>query len=141
MTRIVSFADGFTSSSAPVVSGGAQENYNILNNQVSSLALFTIDSADYKTAFISFELEREDVADEFRQSGSIVLHYDGANWVYTLGNYQGDDIINTSIDTPEQVVFEITTSLGVGSFKYTSGNMGASYTGKLKAFTTRIVVA
>lgn len=141
MTRIISFSDGFTSSSTPVVTGGAQENYTILNNQSSPLSLFTIDSADFKSAFISFELEREDVSNEYRQVGNIALSYDGTNWLYTLGNYQGSDIIVTTLSLAKDVKLEISTSVGVGDFKYSSGNMGASYSGNLRISITRIAIA
>lgn len=139
MTRIIQFADSFTSASAPVVSGGSQEDYIIVNNQASPLEIFTIDSLKFKSAFIYFELEREDVSNEYRQSGNALIHFDGINWVYNLANYQGDDLINDSITNPEQVLFQIDTTAGVGSFKYSSGNMGASYSGNFRAFITRII--
>lgn len=139
MTRIASFADGFTSSTAPTIEGATQDNYTILNNQIAPLELFAIDALEFKSVFISFELERLDISNEYRQTGSLILSYDGSNWVYNLGNYQGDDIITDTIVNTQDVKFEISTIAGVGSFKYSSGNMGASYTGSLKAITTRIL--
>ncbi len=140
MTRVVDFVDSFSSATAPTTYGGTQENYLILNNQAVALALFTIDASDFKSAFISFELERTDISNEYRQVGHIVLDYDGANWNFNLGNYQGDSIINDTLANIYNIVLSITTSVGVGSLKYTSGNMSTSYSGNMKIFITRIVI-
>jgi hypothetical protein len=52
VTRIVSFADGFTSASAPVISGANQENYSLNNNQATTdIVGLVFDSAAYKSVF------------------------------------------------------------------------------------------
>ena len=81
------------------------------------------------------------MSNEYRQVGHIVLSFDGTNWVYNLGNYQGSDIIVDTLALAKDVKLEISTSVGVGDFKYSSGNMGASYSGNLRIFITRIVTA
>jgi len=88
---------------------------------------------------MSFELERLDVSNEYRQAGTVLFSYDGTSWIFNIGNYQGDDFIVDTLSSAQDVKFEISTSLGVMSFKYSSGNMGASYSGKLKASITRII--
>jgi hypothetical protein len=136
---VVSFADGFTSGSSPNIEGSGQEDFVILNNQSSSLEIFTLDSVDFKSAFVNFELTRKDVSNEFRQAGQFILSYNGSAWTMNVGNYQGSDLIADSLTSSEKITLTVTTSLGVASVKYTSGNMGSSYTGELKCSFTRIV--
>jgi len=137
--RTVTFADGFVSTSAPIVEGIEQETYNILNNQTNT-SLFTIDSADYKSVFIDFELTRSDVSDSFLQTGSMVLYYDGTSWQYSTLLTQGDDLIAASITLPEEVTISMVTALGVGTLRYSSGNMGASYAGKIRMIVSKVKV-
>lgn len=137
--RILTFADGFVSTSPPDVEGRDQETYNILNNQTET-TLFSIDSAQYKSAFIDFELSRSDSLGSYVQTGSITLFYDGSNWIFTVGITQNDEIISQSLDEIYNVVFSFTNALGVGTLKYSSGNMGESYTGKLRTLITRVKV-
>lgn len=137
--RILTFADGFVSTSPPDVEGRDQETYNILNNQTET-TLFSIDSAQYKSAFIDFELSRSDSLGSYVQTGSITLFYDGSNWIFTVGITQNDEIISQSLDDIYNVVFSFTNALGVGTLKYSSGNMGESYTGKLRTLITRVKV-
>lgn len=137
--RVLTFADGFVSTSPPDVEGRDQESYNILNNQTNT-TLFSIDSTQYKSAFIDFELSRSDSLGSYVQAGSITLFYDGTNWLFSVGITQNDEIISESLDEPYNVVFSFTNSLGVGTLKYSSGNMGASYTGKLRTLITRVKV-
>ena len=63
--RIVSFTDGFTSSTAPIVQGFVQENYTILNNQSSDVSLFTFNSTSYTSIFVDFQLVRNDSLNKF----------------------------------------------------------------------------
>jgi len=137
--RIVTFADGFVSTSPPDVEGIGQESYNILNNQTTT-TLFSIDSAQYKSAFIDFELSRSDSLASYAQTGSITLFYDGSNWIFSFGVTQNDEIISDSLAEDFNVVFSFTNALGIGTLKYSSGNMGASYAGKLKLLITRVKV-
>jgi len=137
--RIISFSDGFTSSSPPDVTGSAQEDFLILNNQAAALSFYTIDALNYKSAFISFELSRSETGQEYRQAATMILSYDGTNWLLNVGNYQGSELISDSLTNPRNITLSVTTAAGIGSIKYTSGNMGAGYTGTLKASITRIV--
>lgn len=143
MTRIATFADGFSSASPPSIQGGVQEDYTIENNISVLDDIFTIDSSEYMSAFINFELKRSDDMNDYIQVGKIILSYDGSSWLYNLGAYQGEDmiILEDSISNPKDVFFQIDTSMGVGTFKYKSGSMGSSYSGSLKIFITRISVA
>jgi hypothetical protein len=142
MSRIISFSDGFTSASAPSLQGADQEDYAILNNQSSPVTIFSIDAALYKSSFMHFELERSDSGGEYRQAGNIILSYDGSVWSFSTGNYQGTSIIDDSLVAALNIVLSITTSTGVGSLKYTSGNMlGTGYIGNLRVYITRIVTA
>ena len=133
MTRVINFADGFTSASAPTVEGGVQQDYTILNNQASNVTLFTLDASQTTTAFYLFELSRG----TYSQSGTFILSYNGSSWIYNLGNWQGDDMIVSTLANGQDVRFEITTSSGVGSFKYTSGNDAS---GELKVYETKVLV-
>lgn len=139
--RILSFPDGFTSSSAPLVEGaGSQENF-VINNNATAVELLTIDSAQYKTYFMDYELIRQDVGGTYVQQGGIILGYDGSDWVITFGNYQGVDLVQDStgtIDVPEKIKLYVSTTLGVCSLKYDSGAMGGSYAGELKLIITRV---
>lgn len=141
MTRLVSFIDGFTSVSAPTISGGSQEDFNINNNQVSPYALVAFDATDCKTVFMDFELSRYNGSSEFRQSGSLIMSYDGTDWLLSFGSYQGDDMIRDSITSLEHVVFTVGTVAGLGTLYHTSGNMATVHFGKLRTYTTRITIA
>jgi hypothetical protein len=138
MTRLINFSDGFTSASAPVVSAGTQEDFNINNNQVAPYALLAIDAAEYKSAFIDFEISRYNGSFEFRQSGSAIMSYDGTDWILNIGNYQGDDIIQDAITSLEHVVLSVATLAGVGTLSHTSGNMATVHFGKMRTIITRI---
>lgn len=141
MPRIVSFIDGFSSASAPSVSGGTQEDFNINNNQAAPYALVAYNATDCKSVFIDFELSRYNGSSEFRQSGTMIASYDGTNWILNVGNYQGDEMIQDAITSVEHVVFSIGTVAGLGTIYHTSGNMATVHFGKLRTFTTRIMTA
>lgn len=137
--RTVNFADGFVSTSPPDVEGIAQENYNILNNQVNA-TLFTVDASEYKSVFIDFELTRSDVSNSYLQTGSIVLFYNGTSWNYSTLLTQNDDILSASLALPKDVVLSMVTASGVGTLRYSSGNMGASYLGKIRMVVSKVKV-
>lgn len=142
MTRIVSFIDSMSSVSVPLVTGGSQEDYTIANNQVAAATIFTVDSASYKSAFFSFELFRSEtvlaVTTSFLQAGTGILSFNGTAWELSIGNYQGDDLIQDALTTDETITLSVSTASGVGSLQYTSGNMLAVYAGEIKMFITRI---
>lgn len=140
MTRVINFSDGFTSSTMPTLAGGSLfEEYAILNATLGG-ALFTIDSSLYKTAFVDYELIREDSGDTYIQQGSFILAYDSAVWAIVPGNFTGVDMLRDtteSIANPYEIILDI-SSLGV--LTYDSGNMGVSYVGTLKLNITRVAV-
>ena len=136
--RVVSFADGFTSASAPAFQGVIQENYDILNNQSSPDSLITFDSTLYSSLFIDFELTREDSSNYFSQFGRLTIFNDGTNWLLSIGMYNNSDIIQDTIVNPEHITLSVSNSGSIGSLDYTSGNMGSSYLGQFKIMATRI---
>lgn len=135
MTRILSFSDSFTSATAPTGSGLVQEDYVIANN-ITGGALFTLNQATNKTAFIDYELIRTTSLGTFVQAGSLIMSYD-TSWVLTEGNYQGDEMIVAAISSTEHVKLILNSSTGV--LTYDSGNMlGTSYVGTFKLNIVRI---
>jgi hypothetical protein len=137
LPRIVQFSDGFTSASAPVVSGGSQENYTLLNNQTgTNITGFILDSNLYKSAFIDAEIERNG-SSSYRQTIQIQLYFDGSDWNLTTGNSSGDDILNPSISSPEMITLFIDS---LGQVSYDSGNLAGHTSSKLKLSIVRISV-
>lgn len=135
--RVVTFADGFTSTSPPDVEGRDQESYDILNNQTDT-ELFDIDSLQYKSAFIDFELSRSNDTESYLQTGSMVIFYDGSDWILIPGMTQNDEILSNSLVDPQNVTFSFTNAAGIGTLSYSSGNMDEPHVGKLKLLITRI---
>lgn len=137
MTRVVTFPDSFTSSSAPSIAGGSQENYPILNNQAgTALTGFILDSSLYKSAFATLEIERNGAA-SFRQIIQLQFVYDGTDWILTTGNSTGDDLLNPSITSPEMVSLSIDNA---GDITYSTGNLSGHTSSKLKFSIVRISV-
>jgi hypothetical protein len=137
LTRIVTFADGFTSASAPVIAGGSQENYTLLNNQTgTNITGLVFDSTLYKSAFISAEIERIG-SSQFRQTVDIQLYWDGTDWNLTSGNSSGSDILNESITATQHIVLSINSS---GQVSYDSGNLAGHTSSKLKLLIVRVSV-
>lgn len=139
MTRIINFADSFVSASEPSLEGLDQENYTIANAALNQ-TLFTINSANYTSAFFDFELKRSDDTSEFIETGKFQLIFIDGAWNFSQGVSIGDELLVQSIDLPEHVVISMTTDAGIGSFKYSSGSMGANYLGTFKISISRIVV-
>jgi hypothetical protein len=138
MSLIVSFADGFTSASAPTIAGSSPEEYSLLNNQ-SSFANITgllFDSAVHTTVFMDYEIELSDATPSlYRQSGSLIASYDGGAWLLEAGSYIGDSVLTTSAP----VAGEIQLQMSGGQVQYKSGNMaGGSFSGTLKLSITRV---
>ena len=141
MSRVLSFADGFTSSSAPTLAGGSILETYVIANAATSGALFTIDKTLYKTYFADYELRREDVSNKYIQSGSVVFINDGTNWSISLGVFTGTDMMRDSSESlvsPYDVKLSINASTGVVT--YDSGTMGGTYSGTLKLNITRITI-
>lgn len=136
MTRIVQFSDGFVSASAPVVSGGSQENYDLLNNQTGTeITGLVFDSLLYKSAFIDAEIERNGIL-SYRQVIQVQLYFDGTNWNLTTGNSSGDDLLNPTITETEMITLFIDSA---GQVSYDSGNLAGHTSSKLKLSIVRIV--
>jgi hypothetical protein len=140
MSLIVNFADGFTSASAPTITGGSgpQETY-VISNNISSPTNITglvFSSTSFRSFFANFRLTRTDTVTSVEQTGTLIGHYDGSAWTLTFGNYDGDSIVASSLVAVTDVVFTITSG---GQVQYTSGNMvGGTHTGSLKLAITRI---
>lgn len=135
--RVVTFADGFVSTTPPVIEGEVRETYTLLNNQSSPVNIsgLIINSAEFKSAFINFEIERIGVS-TYRQVGSFIAAYNGS-WSITFGNYQGDQIINDSLVVPQNITLSIDAS--TGQVSYTSGNQTGHTSSKLKIYITKVV--
>lgn len=137
MTRIVNFADGFTSATAPQVAGAVQENYIILNNELTG-TLFTLDSSLNKTAFVNYELIRKNDLESYTQNGSLIMAFDGTSWLLTEGNFQGNSMITQEFTT-DPLSLILTLDTVTGALTYSSGNMiGANYIGTFKLNIVRI---
>lgn len=138
MPKIVSFADGFSTSTPPSVESAGQEVFPILNNQ--SVAQLLEDISPYTSLFAQFELERMVTGTLKRQVGEFIISYNGATYDINIGNYQGDNLIRTAaegVTLPEEIVLQVS---GAGLFQYLSGNMvGAAYVGNLKMQLTRVL--
>jgi hypothetical protein len=135
VTRIVSFADSFTSASAPVISGANQENYVLLNNQaVTNIVGLLFDSSIYKSVFFNYEVERIGSA-TYRQVGSFIAAFNGT-WSLSFGNYQGDQIIDDSLVVPQNITLSINAS--TGQVSYSSGNQPGHTSSKIKLYIVKV---
>lgn len=134
--RVVTFADGFVSTTPPELQGEVSENYDLLNNQVSAVDIddFIVDGSDFKSVFINYEIERIG-ASTYRQAGSLLAVFNGT-WSLTFGNYQGNQIFNDAIESSENVVLSIGPASG--QFSYISGDLPGHTSSKLKMFITRV---
>lgn len=137
MTRIVSFADGFTSASAPVVAGAEQENYTLANNQaLTNITGLIFDSSTYKSVFIDFEIERIG-SSTYRQSGSLILSHNGT-WSITFGNYQGDPIIEDVLTEDYGITLSVVGA--TGQIQYSSNNLPGHTSSKIKLYVVKVTV-
>jgi hypothetical protein len=135
VTRIVSFADGFTSASAPSISEENQENYILNNNQtVTDVIGLLFDSSNYKSVFFDYEIERIG-STIYRQTGSFIAVFNGS-WSLSFGNYQGDTILEDTLANPYSVVLTINSS--TGQIRYSSGNQPGHTSSKLKVYPTKV---
>ena len=138
MPKIIEFADGFSSASAPDIEGGTQEVISLLNNQTGT-AISELDFDGFSSVFIDFEVHRFDDVSTFRQVGTAIFRKNPSTllWSFDLGNYTGDSIIEESISSPEHIVLSID---GSGQVSYDSGNMGSGHTAILKIVLLRFLV-
>lgn len=137
--RVVSFADGFTSATAPSIGTAGQERYPLANNVTSLTSISALNFSSYTSAFIDFEVVRSDISGTKRQVGSFLLSKTSSGFDLNLGNYQGDDMIrmgSESVSLPHDLYFSVTS---LGQIQYKSGNMDSgSHAGELKVLITRI---
>jgi hypothetical protein len=138
MVRVVEFADSFVSASEPSIEGAGQENYVIENNATNEI-IFSIDSENYQSAFLSYELIRKDESTFFIETGEMQLIYNGTEWNYARNIFINDEIFVSEITSPEHVVLSMVTTDGVGDLVYNSGNMGLNYEGTFRISIVRIV--
>lgn len=147
MTRIVSFADGFTSSSSPDVAGGTQYNFPILNNQTVATPLtdengdvLVLDLAKTKSAFIKCEISRFDDEDSYLQAIDLKIIHENTGWKLEPGNYIGADVLQLS-DIVSDKDLVIILDPDTGEFSYLSGNMaGDNPEGMLKLIITKVLI-
>jgi hypothetical protein len=139
MTMVVDFADGFTSNSSPNLLGLGNEIYLIDNNHSGAVQNFTgLNFNGYTSVFASYEIERFNTIESYRQTGTIIFRYDTVNslWVMEFGTFIGDDLLKDSVALPQEVVITITST---GQVQYMSGNMNSfGYSGKFKLNLNRI---
>jgi hypothetical protein len=135
--RVVTFADGFVSTTPPDVNGLDQENYTLLNDQaVTNITGLLFDSSEVKSVFFTYELERIGTT-TYRQSGQFIAAFNGT-WSLTFGNYQGDSIIEDTLT--QDYGFVISIDSASGQIKYESGDQAGHTSSKLKLFTLKVVV-
>jgi len=135
MTRVVNFADGFTSGSEPLISGSALETYTLSNGVgLTNVTGLLFNSLFYKSVFMDFEIERVGTS-TYRQTGSLIISYNGT-WVMNFGNYQGDSILQDPIVDDYGITLSIDSASG--QVKYVSGNQAGHVISKLKVYVTRI---
>lgn len=129
MSKIITFSDGFSSASAPVVDGTDQESYLLDNNQpVTSIAGLIFDSLTYKSVFFDYEIER--IGDiTYRQSGQLIAIYNGS-WSLSASNYTGEAILSDSLEFDYNIVLSIDSSSG--QIKYQSGDQSGHVSTKIK---------
>jgi len=127
--RILTFSDGFTSSTAPTVTGASEETYTLNNNQsTTNISGLLIDPTDFTTAFFNYELERIG-SSTYRQSGQFQIVWNGSSFSLSFGPFDGDNLMG--IDTTLSV-------LNSGQFQYSTVNLTGHTSSKLKIFITRI---
>lgn len=137
MTRIVTFSDSYASATEPSIEVSNQEDYEILNG-ASDEVLLTINSESYKSAFFSFELIRKDDSNVFIETGKMQLIFIDGAWNFAKNISIGSEMIVSTIESPEHLVFSVQTTMGVGELKYNSGTMGSGYEGTFRISMVRI---
>lgn len=138
MARSVEFADGFTAASEPVISGAPDYSpYPLANNQVVAADVIglSFNSITELSAFIDYELERVG-SSTYRQTGRIVVIYDGSSWSLKFQAFSGDEIIQDSLVNNQDVVFSIVS----GQVKFQSGNLAGHVRSTLKALVTKVTI-
>jgi len=135
--RVVTFADGFVSTTPPTIEGEVRETYTLNNNQVAptNITGLVFDSSECKSVFFNYEIERIGTA-TYRQVGSFIAVYNGT-WSLSFGNYQGEQIINDTLVDPENITLTISPSSG--QLSYTSGNQPGHVSSEMKIYITKVL--
>lgn len=139
MSRVLDFADGFTSLTAPTLPGIPFFQSFTVVNTASAEVFLNLDPLVTKTVFCDFELIREDNNTYYKQEGSFIMAYDGGDWNISFGNFTGVDMVR---DPSESIAedYEIKLSMNSGGdLLYDSGTMGALYSGTFKLNITRVL--
>ena len=138
MTMVVDFADGFSSSTAPVLEGLGNETFLIDNNKSTFTNFTGLEFGANSSVFASFEVERKTDSVTYRQTGSVIFRKNtsAGTWDMEFGGFVGDDLVQTSISLAQHIILQITNA---GQVQYKSGNMsGTGYSGKFKLNLSRI---
>lgn len=133
---VISFADGLTSATAPDVGAGLEQSFTLANNQ-STFANITgmlADEASVTTQFIDFEIVRSETGNTYTQHGKLTHYWDGAQWVLTSEITHGYEMLQDSVATD----YFVQLQTNAGQVQYKTGNMGASYSGKIKFTITEL---
>lgn len=129
MPKIVVFSDGFSSSSAPTISGGNIESYSLLNNNpLSNVVGLIFDYAEAKSIFFDYEIERIGTS-TYRQSGVFQAVYN-SGWSLSFANYQGDSILDEDLSNDYSLSLSIDSSNG--QIKYISNDQIGHVSSKIK---------
>lgn len=141
----IGFADGFTSASAPDISGSVQENFILENNRLVSTEFegLIFDKTKETSAFALIEFERyhevAGIPETYRGTQEITFVVIDDEWVMLPGSITGLEMIQETISQPYEVTLSIDPASGQVS--YLSGDMtGTDYEGKAKTSITRISI-
>lgn len=138
MSKIIDFADGFTSATAPNISGDSPEVYSLLNNRstFTPVSGLIFNSANETSVFMLAEIERKDNTPlVYRQSISLIAAFNGSIWTLEPGSYIGTSIVADSLANS----YNMQLQMNGGQVEYKTGNMtGGGATTKLKLSVTRI---
>lgn len=137
MSRIVTFADGFTSNTEPLVEGSAQLEYTLLNNQASFVDTgLEFDELVNSSAILDCEIERKDGSNTYRQIINITASFNNGQWFLNLGQWSGYELIKDALSLGPDVV--LTIGAVSGKVQYMTSNMSGHVSSKLKVSITRI---
>ena len=124
MARIINFSDGFTSATAPSLTGSTASTTQTLANAQSAtnITSLSFSSATYRGAVFEIEVSRKTASSERRGLISCMVCYDTTAVSWTLVRYDED---NSGTD----LGVTITITAG-GQVQYaTDSQSGASYAG------------
>lgn len=139
MSRVLDFADGFTTSNPPnVVGGSVQEPFDVPNN-ANGFELIELDEAKYSTIFFKYEITRKDIDNVYRIAGEFVVSFMGGAWQLFFHGFNGDKILSNTLKGNNTIAVRISDD-GTKLVADT-GAMGAEHETRLILDTTRIINA